>query len=167
MGLMSTLALLAMIPVAKRQTSSDSSSKELLSSIKPNAEIAELKARIDDLERQLEHVRGDIDGWREIAHAWRDRADAAHRLRQQDHAQAAMNPLPYHQITEEMRQRMMLQSQAHAQQAQVQQNRALAQQQLNFQGLGQALGEQSGAQNNWPYCNCVPGRGGFLRGDNY
>jgi len=88
-------------------------------------------------------------------------------LRQQDHAQAAMNPLPYHQITEEMRQRMMLQSQAHAQQAQVQQNRALAQQQLNFQGLGQALGEQSGAQNNWPYCNCVPGRGGFLRGDNY
>lgn len=169
MGVASILALLAVVPIARRKTSSDSSSTE----------IAELQARIDDLERQLENIRGDIDGWREIAHAWRDRADEAHRLRQQDHAQAALQPLLHHQITEEMRQRMMLQAQAQVQQAHAQQNQALAQQQQHFQnpfnqglvnqGLGQLgqLGEQRGlAQNDWPYCNCVPGRVGFLRGEN-
>jgi len=125
-------------------------------------EFTRLQARVDDLERELEHVRGDIDGWREIAHAWRDRADAAHRVRQQEHAQAALG---YHQVTEEMRQRMMLQSQAQQQLAQ--QNQSLGQQALQNQFYGQELGQLGVFGNQQiPYCNCVPGRGGFLRGDN-
>ena len=123
MTLSSILALLAMVPLARRSPSQSSDDKR----------VAELQARVDDLERELEVAR------------------------------AALRPLPYHQITEDMRQCMMLQSQAQQQQL-AQQSQALAAQQFYGQGLGQILGAQ--AQGNWPYCNCVPGRGGFLRGDN-
>jgi len=127
-----------MIPLAKSKTSKSSGIER----------VAELQARVDELERELDAVRR---AWRE-AETWRQQA-------------VAQQPLQVHQITEDMRQRMMLQAQAQAQQCQ-----ALAQQQQNYhnafnQGLGQ-LGVFGNAQNDWPYCNCVPGRGGFLRGDN-
>jgi len=111
--------------------------------------ILELQARVAELEGELDAVRR---AWRE-AETWRREQQAV-----------AQQPLQVHQITEDMRQRMMLQAQAQAQQAQMQQNHGLAAQQFYGQGLGQILGAQ--AQNDWPYCNCVPGRGGFLRGDN-
>ena len=126
-----------MIPLAKSKTSKSSGIER----------VAELQARVDELERELDAVRR---AWRE-AETWRQQA-------------VAQQPLQVHQITEDMRQRMMLQAQAQAQQAQMQQNHGLAAQQFYGQGLGQILGAQ--AQNDWPYCNCVPGRGGFLRGDN-
>jgi hypothetical protein len=103
--------------------------------------ILELQSRVAELEGELNAVRR---AWGE-AETWRQQA-------------IAPQVLQVHQITEDMRQRMMLQAQAQQQVAQ--QNQGLAQQ--NYaQGLGQL-----GAQNDWPYCNCVPGRGGFLRGDN-
>ena len=141
MTLSSILALLAMIPLAKSKTSKSSGIER----------VAELQARVDELERELDAVRR---AWRE-AETWRQQA-------------VAQQPLQVHQITEDMRQRMVLQSQAQAQRAQ-----ALAQHAQDMtgvpafygQGLGQ-LGVFGNAQNDWLYCNCVPGRGGFLRGDN-
>ena len=146
-----------MIPVAKRSPSK-SPSGELERQYKENvsliAKVAKLERQIDNLERELDAVRR---AWRE-AETWRREQQAV-----------VQQPLQVHQITEDMRQRMVLQAQAQQQIAQ--QNQGLAQQNFYGQGLSQLglLGQQSGAQA-WPdwadVCMCVPGRGGFLRGDN-
>jgi hypothetical protein len=155
MGLMSILGLLA-LPLMKRRTSlAPLSAREVDPSQKTdplfiagydaglNDGWRGLQTRIDELERELEHVRGDRDYWRSLAHTWRDRADAMQTAQQ-----------PFYQVTEEMRQRMMLQALAQQQQA---------------QQLGQHLEAQQAFYVNaqqMHYCNCVPGRTGFLRGDN-
>jgi len=162
MTLSSILALLAMVPLARRSNKSklpgesflypsDKTDPRFIAGYDAGLKdgILELQARVAELEGELDAVRR---AWRE-AETWRREQQAV-----------AQQPLQVHQITEDMRQRMMLQAQAQAQQAQMQQNHGLAAQQFYGQGLGQILGAQ--AQNDWPYCNCVPGRGGFLRGDN-
>jgi len=122
-----------MVPMVRRQSRSKSSSpgSELERQYEENVSLivknAELEAEIDDLKRELEHVRRDVD------------------------MLAAQTPVRH--ITEEMRQRLMLQSQAYAQQ--------------NAQNVQQMHAQALGAQGmfGWHDCTCVPGRSVLLQGD--
>ena len=128
MTLSSILAFL-MVPMVRRQSRSRSSSPG-----------GELEAEIDNLKRQLEDVRRDVD-------ALIDRLTPAQT--------------PVRHITEEMHHLMLLQSQAQVQQC------ALNAQNVQ-QMHAQAMGAQGVLQ--WHDCTCVPGRaatfGVLRRGDN-
>jgi chromosome segregation ATPase len=63
MSIISTLALMITGFVAKQPVKVDPR----------DTEIAQLKAKIDDLNRQLNSVRDDRDGWMRMAEAWRGR----------------------------------------------------------------------------------------------
>jgi len=96
-----------------------------------DTEIAELKAKIDDLNRQLNDVRDDRDGWMRMAEAWRAR---------------------YYGQDSAMRQIAQAQQQA-------QQLMAYGQQAAVYQGqLGQLSQQQLQSQQFEGFCNCVPAR---------
>jgi hypothetical protein len=120
MSILSTLALMVSGFVAKTRQ------------IDPrDTEIAELKAKIDDLNRQLNSVRDDRDGWMRMAEAWRARYYG------QDSA---------------------MQQIAQAQQ-QAQQLMDYGQQAAAYQGqLGQLQTQQLQSQQFRGFCNCVPAR---------
>jgi chromosome segregation ATPase len=120
MSILSTLALMVSGFVAKTRQ------------VDPrDTEIAELKAKIDDLNRQLNSVRDDRDGWMRMAEAWRGRYYG------QDSA---------------------MQQVAQAQQ-QAQQLMDYGQQAAAYQGqLGQLQTQQLQDQRFGGFCNCVPAR---------
>ena len=135
-----------MVPIAQKSRSKSQSLGE-----------AKLQAKVDDLERKLDKIIRDVD-------ALIDRFTPA----------PERDPL-LHRITEEMRQRMLLQAaQAQHQMAQAQQNHSLAQQAQYHQGLAQQqLRNAQFFQHGGPYdmvgwgdCTCIPGRSALLRGDN-
>lgn len=136
MGVLSSLALLA-LPLMKRPAS-------------PDVELTRLQAKINELERKLEDVERDRDGWRDIAMRWRARAER----------------------TTEFHAAQQLQAQMQLQHAHL--NQQVAAQNFYGQGLPQMLGAQNFhqglfgqvAQTQWPDCTCVPGRSALLRGDN-
>jgi len=118
MSIISTLALMITGFVAKQPIKVDPR----------DAEIAELKAKIDDLNRQLNSVRDDRDGWMRMAEAWRGRyygSDSAIAQAQQQ----AQQLMDYGQ-------------QAAAYQGQ----------------LGQLQTQQLQDQRFGGFCNCVPAR---------
>jgi hypothetical protein len=138
-----------------------------------DVEITKLKAQVDDLERRLKNLRGDLVISRIQADRWRALVE---RYQGREEQQRPAGPdFGVHQITEEMRLRLQAQFQAqqlmamaqsqqvNAQQAQYQQNLAqqnlaqqnLAQQNFYGEGLPQMLGSQAQALE---WCNCVPAR---------
>ena len=118
-----------------------------------DAEVSNLKAQIDDLNGQLADIERDLAltqvecrRWRELAERYIGRAAQ----------QVPAGPNFGLHITEDMRQRMMLATQAQQQMAAAQAS-ALGNQQLAFQNFGQALDDY--------VRNCTPGRHElFVRG---
>jgi hypothetical protein len=174
MSVLTTLALMATAVVAKvRQPPVD-------------VEITRLQAKVDDLERRLKNLRGDLVISRIQADRWQALVE---RYQGREEQQRPAGPdFSSPQFTEEMRLRMQAQHQAQhqvqqlmamaqSQQAnmnaqQAQQHQALAQQnyfQSNQMDLGHQvgvgiLGSQPQAQA-LEWCNCVPARHDmFLRG---
>jgi chromosome segregation ATPase len=97
-----------------------------------DVEITKLKAQIDELERKLESVRRDRDGWMDIAQRWRARYETM-----QPNEEIARAQLQAQQLM------------AMAQQAQ--------QSPYYNQGAVQQIGSQlAGAYEG--FCNCVPAR---------
>ena len=134
MSVLTTLALMTSAVVAK------------LREVDPrDAKIAKLKAKVDDLERQLADVERNRDTWREMAEAWRQRTYQLVEARRPEQQQA-----------------QLLQAQAHHQQMQA----ALAQQAQQapyFNSLGQNQANLLGQveqvfQSFEQFCNCVPAR---------
>ena len=153
MGLMSTLALLA-LPLLKRP---ELASKNLPATLDPRiienaalkAELTELKAQIDDLKGRLDAEEGahrwtrrDRDYWYEDAALWRTRARA-----QQPPDYGPLFGLQQPHLAQQANQQLL---QAYSQMQSVQALRAQTQ------------------QSSWHDCTCVPGRAaafGVLRGD--
>jgi chromosome segregation ATPase len=129
MSILSTLALMVSGFVAKTRQ------------VDPrDTEIAELKAKIDDLNRQLNSVRDDRDGWMRMAEAWRARYYG------QD---SAMQQIA--QAQQQAQQLMDYRQQAAAYQGQLGQlSQHAAYQDQQFEG----------------FCNCVPARHDLLLGAN-
>ena len=154
MGLMSTLALLA-LPLLKRPELAD---KNLPATLDPRIiENAALKAELTELKAQIDDLKGRLDA-EESAHMWtrRDRdywyEDAG---RWQVHARA-QQPLNYGPL-------FGLQNPHPAQQA----NQAQLLQAYSQMQSAQQFAAQN-QQSSWHDCTCVPGRAaafGVLRGD--
>jgi chromosome segregation ATPase len=138
MSVLTTLALMATAVVAKVH-------KPLVNT---DVEITKLKAQVDDLERRLKNLQGDLDGWMDIAQRWRARYEA----RRSDEAEIL-------QAQAQAQHLMAIVQRQQAQYAQSQQHhQGLAQQNYFQVGLGQAQALE--------WCNCVPARHDmFLRGD--
>jgi phytoene dehydrogenase-like protein len=140
MGLLSTLAFLAAPFLLRREPEQT-----------PDHRIAELKARIGELE-------SDCERWRKLADSWRERYERAI-------APIVDRELVAMGVADRQIRQLM---QAQAQQMQAAMNAQMAMNAQNF--ASQALYEQSrlgqAQQNQWHHCTCVPGRAdALLRGD--
>jgi hypothetical protein len=115
--------------------------------------LAEVEAENARLIAKLAEVEAERD-------IWRDFANMAQIADRRVIVEATWRAWQHH-VTDEMRQRMMLQAQAQNQQFAVQQ--AMQQRSDYQQGLSQM---NVPTPFMWHDCTCVPGRSALLRGDN-
>jgi chromosome segregation ATPase len=129
MSVLTTLALMVTSLVAKPQP--------------PDVEITRLQAKIDELERQLEDIRRDVDGWMDIAQRWRARYEAL-RPNNEEIVRAQMQA-----------QQLMAMAQSQSMQQTI-----AAQNSLYCQQMPGLAGAYEG------FCNCVPARHDMFRLEN-